>query len=79
MNEYEEETAKDVSDRATQEEMRITEAARAAATAKEPVPQDWDGETCHTCGEDLIPFRIQNKYFRCVSCQTKLEHKRKGY
>ena len=34
---------------------------------------DFDGETCVSCGEDIIPERIAMGRFRCVHCQEAVE------
>lgn len=38
---------------------------------------EWDGETCFDCSMELPQVRLQYGFVRCVSCQTKVENRRR--
>lgn len=66
-------------DHASDVEEAFREKALAAALRLEPVPKDFDGETCTACGLDIVPARLALGKFRCVDCQAALELGRKLY
>lgn len=81
-NDFEErERLTDEADKASRLEDEAINQSIALARKREKVPDDWDGETCYEakCGDELPEFRRVNRYFRCVTCQSKLELKTKGY
>lgn len=53
--------------------------ARAQAAANPKVPDDFDGENCVECGQGIPQARLDLGKFTCVSCQTKIEKRQKGY
>lgn len=60
-------------DHASDVEQAFRDAALKAARTEEPVPKDFDGESCHTCGLDIPAPRLALGKFRCVECQTLKE------
>ena len=60
-------------DHASEVEQAFRDSALKAARTEEPVPKDFDGESCYTCGLDIPAQRLALGKFRCVECQTAKE------
>lgn len=69
----------DNSDHATDLEIAFNLAALAAARKVEPVPKDFDGETCYDCGSDIPSVRLKLLKFRCIVCQELKEKRDKFF
>lgn len=64
-------------DQASEVEQTFRDAAVAAARQAEPVPKDFDGESCYDCGLEIPLARLNLGKFRCVPCQEVIEKSRK--
>ncbi len=66
-------------DEASKVEDDFRNAAIAAVRKSLVIPKDFDGENCYDCDEPIPPKRLALQVYRCIYCQTKFEHKYKGY
>ena len=64
-------------DHASDVEQAFRDAALKAARTEEPVPKDFDGESCYDCGSDIPEGRLALGKFRCVGCQAAREKRYK--
>lgn len=45
----------------------------------EKAPADFDGSNCYDCDNEIPKGRLNTGAFRCIECQTKLEHDHKNH
>lgn len=67
-------------DEASQLSAQLTDSAIAAARDACNRPEnhpDFDGETCISCGDDIVPARLAMGRIRCTECQSRLELRQK--
>jgi len=67
-------------ERAAELEQAAREEGIAKARLTRKPPEDWDGESCVDCGQEIDPpKRAELGYCTCLSCANRAEAKAKYY